>query len=86
MRALRVRLVGLGASLVLVLTGIGGMGTALANHDATAQAAACFIVTAGRTGGVNIVAPSQTANQANVFGDNVAAQCVALAAALANHN
>ena len=33
MRALRVRLVGLGTSLVLVVTSLVGAGTALADHD-----------------------------------------------------
>ncbi len=48
MRTLRVRLASVGASLALVFTGVGGVGSALANHsqDATntAVAAACFNV------------------------------------------
>ena len=52
MRALRARLVGLGASLVLVITGIGGAGTALANHDVN-LAAACFNVGVADRGGAN---------------------------------
>ncbi len=52
MRALRVRLVGLGASLVLVLTGIGGVGSALANHDDNV-AQACNNVGVAATGEVN---------------------------------
>ena len=41
MRALRVRLVGLGASLVLGVTSLVGAGTALADHDNNV-AVACF--------------------------------------------
>src|SRR3712207_7580351 len=51
---LRVRLVGLGASLVLVLTGIGGMGTALAQEEVNLNvAAACFNVGVDDRGGEN---------------------------------
>ena len=52
MRTLRVRLVGLGASLVLVLTGIGGAGAALAYHDDNV-AVACPVVGVASTGGAN---------------------------------
>ena len=85
MRTLRVRLVGLGASLVLVLTGIGGMGTALANHEAN-LAFACFNVADADRGGAN--AQSINVAQGNFTqandratargGTNVA--CVAVAA------
>ncbi len=48
MGTLRVRLASVGASLALVFTGVGGVGSALADHsqDATntAVAAACFNV------------------------------------------
>ena len=85
MRTLRVRLVGLGASLVLVLTGIGGMGTALANHDVN-LAAACFNVTVADRGGANAQSINVAQGNATVAndratafgGDNVA--CVAVAA------
>ena len=52
MQALRVRLVGLGASLVLVLTGIGGVGSALATHDDNV-AVACPVVGVADRGGAN---------------------------------
>ena len=52
MQTLRVRLVGLGASLVLGLTGIGGVGSALANHDDNV-AVACPVVGVADTGGAN---------------------------------
>ena len=62
MQALRVRLVGLGASLVLVLTGIGGVGSALAYHDDNV-AVACPVVGVAATGGAN--AQSFNAAQGN---------------------
>ena len=61
MRALRVRLVGLGASLVLILTGIGGVGSALANHDDNV-AVACNNVDVATSGGTN----EQSINSAGV--------------------
>ena len=61
MRALRVRLVGLGASLVLVLTGIGGVGSALAFHDDNV-AVACNNVDVATSGGTN----EQSINSAGV--------------------
>ncbi len=85
MQALRVRLVGLGASLVLVLTGIGGVGTALANHEANI-AAACFNVGVADRGGanaqsINVAQGNYTeANDyATAYGGTNAA-CVAVAA------
>ncbi len=85
MRALRVRLVGLGASLVLVLTGIGGVGTALANYDVN-LAAACFNVAVADRGGANaqsINVAQGNATVANDYGtatggNNIA--CLAVAA------
>ena len=76
MRALRVRLVGLGASLTLVLTGIGGVGSALANDEVN-LAAACFNVAA--YGGANAQSVNVAQGNATVAatgGTNIA--CIAV--------
>ena len=52
MRTLRVRLVGLGASLVLGVTSLVGAGTALADHDNNV-AVACPVVDVATSGGTN---------------------------------
>ena len=74
MRALRVRLVGLGASLTLVLTGIGGVGSALANDEVN-LAAACFNVGVAAYGGANaqsVNVAQGNATVASTGGTNIA--------------
>jgi hypothetical protein len=85
MQALRVRLVGLGASLVLVLTGIGGMGTALAQYEVNVAAACNNVAFADRGGAnaqsVNVAQGNYT--EANDFATAVGgtnAACVPIAA------
>ena len=85
MRALRVRLVGLGASLVLGVTSLVGAGTALADHDNNV-AVACPVVDVATSGGTNvqsftIVQESSTVATGDAVvsgGTNV--RCVAVAA------
>ena len=86
MQALRVRLVGLGASLVLVLTGIGGVGTALAVHDDNV-AVACTSTAVGAQGGAAVSSgpavaqgAQNNANQPNTTAQSISAACVAVAA------
>ena len=85
MQALRVRLVGLGASLVLVLTGIGGMGTALATHNNNV-ATACSSTAVGVNGGAAVSSGPAVAqgaqNNANApftTAQSISAACVAVA-------
>ena len=85
MRALRVRLVGLGASLVLVLTGIGGAGVALATHDDNVVVA-CPVVNVASTGGTNVQSfnifqwSSTVATGGAVVSGGTNVRCVAVAA------
>ena len=86
MRALRVRLVGLGASLVLGLTGIGGVGTALANHDDNV-AVACTSTAVGVNGGAAVSSGPAVAQGAQnnakapyTTAQSISAACVAVAA------
>ena len=86
MRALRVRLVALGASLVLGLTGIGGMGTALAFHGFNV-AVACPSTAVGVNGGAAVSSGPAVAqgaqNNANApftTAQSISAACVAVAA------
>jgi 7-keto-8-aminopelargonate synthetase-like enzyme len=86
MRTLRVRLVGLGASLVLVLTGLGGAGTALANHRDNV-AVACPSTAVGVNGGAAVSSGPAVAqgaqNNANApfsTAASLSAACIAVAA------
>ena len=86
MRTLRVRLVGLGASLVLVTTGIGGAGAALATHDDN-LAVACASTAVGDNGGAAVSSgpavaqgAQNNANQPNTTAQSISAACVAVAA------
>ncbi len=84
MRALRVRLVGLGASLVLVITGIGGAGAAMA--QTTNVVAVCNNVDVATSGGTNVQSinifqwSSTVATGDAVVSGGTNVRCVAVAA------
>ncbi len=86
MRALRVRLVGLSAGLVLTLSGITGAGVALAYHDDNV-ATACPSTAVGVAGGAAVSSGPAVAqgaqNNANApfsVAASLSAACVAVAA------
>ena len=86
MRALRVRLVGLSAGLVLTLSGITGAGVALANHDNNV-ATACPSTAVGVNGGAAVSSGPAVAqgaqNNANApftTAQSISAACIAVAA------
>jgi hypothetical protein len=86
MRALRVRLVGLGASLVLTLSGIAGAGVALAVHDDNV-AVACTSTAVGVNGGAAVSSgpavaqgAQNNANAQRTTAQSLSAACIAIAA------
>ena len=86
MQAPRVRLVGLGASLVLTLSGIAGAGVALAYHDDNV-AVACTSTAVGVNGGAAVSSgpavaqgAQNNANAQRTTAQSLSAACIAIAA------